>query len=30
MTEMKRVLSGMRPTGLLHLGNLHGITGDFI
>ena len=24
MTEKKRVLSGMRPTGPLHLGNLHG------
>ncbi|MFP4444761.1 MAG: tryptophan--tRNA ligase [Desulfosudaceae bacterium] len=24
MTEKKRMLSGMRPTGALHLGNLHG------
>jgi tryptophanyl-tRNA synthetase len=24
MTERKRILSGMRPTGRLHLGNLHG------
>ncbi|MBU0544299.1 MAG: tryptophan--tRNA ligase [Proteobacteria bacterium] len=24
MTEKKRILSGMRPTGPLHLGNLHG------
>ncbi len=24
MTETKRILSGMRPTGALHLGNLHG------
>ena len=24
MAEKKRVLSGMRPTGPLHLGNLHG------
>ena len=24
MTSKKRVLSGMRPTGPLHLGNLHG------
>jgi tryptophanyl-tRNA synthetase len=24
MTEKKRIVSGMRPTGLLHIGNLHG------
>ncbi|MDH4204853.1 MAG: tryptophan--tRNA ligase, partial [Desulfobacteraceae bacterium] len=24
MTVKKRILSGMRPTGPLHLGNLHG------
>jgi tryptophanyl-tRNA synthetase len=24
MIERKRILSGMRPTGRLHLGNLHG------
>ena len=24
MAERKRILSGMRPTGRLHLGNLHG------
>jgi tryptophanyl-tRNA synthetase len=30
MTEMKRVLSGMRPTGLLHLGNLHGALANWV
>jgi len=30
MTEKKRVLSGMRPTGLLHLGNLHGALSNWI
>ncbi|MDX2440606.1 MAG: tryptophan--tRNA ligase, partial [Desulfobacterales bacterium] len=24
MVDKKRILSGMRPTGPLHLGNLHG------
>ena len=24
MTDKRRILSGMRPTGPLHLGNLHG------
>lgn len=26
----KRILSGMRPTGLLHLGNLHGALGNWV
>ncbi len=30
MTGKKRVLSGMRPTGLLHLGNLHGALANWI
>jgi len=30
MTEKKRVLSGMRPTGLLHLGNLHGALANWV
>ena len=30
MTEKKRVLSGMRPTGPLHLGNLHGALANWI
>ncbi len=30
MTEKKRVLSGMRPTGPLHLGNLHGALNNWI
>jgi tryptophanyl-tRNA synthetase len=30
MTEKKRVLSGMRPTGQLHLGNLHGALANWI
>jgi tryptophanyl-tRNA synthetase len=30
MTERKRVLSGMRPTGRLHLGNLHGALENWI
>ncbi len=29
MTQ-KRILSGMRPTGLLHLGNLHGALGNWV
>lgn len=28
--EKKRILSGMRPTGKLHLGNLHGALGNWI
>jgi len=28
--EGKRILSGMRPTGRLHLGNLHGALGNWI
>ena len=27
---MKRILSGMRPTGRLHLGNLHGALGNWV
>ena len=30
MTERKRILSGMRPTGRLHLGNLHGALENWI
>jgi len=30
MTEKKRILSGMRPTGPLHLGNLHGALQNWI
>jgi tryptophanyl-tRNA synthetase len=30
MTEKKRVLSGMRPTGPLHLGNLHGALANWV
>jgi tryptophanyl-tRNA synthetase len=30
MSERKRVLSGMRPTGRLHLGNLHGALANWI
>lgn len=30
MTERKRVLSGMRPTGRLHLGNLHGALDNWV
>ncbi len=30
MTTRKRVLSGMRPTGRLHLGNLHGALDNWI
>jgi tryptophanyl-tRNA synthetase len=30
MTERKRILSGMRPTGKLHLGNLHGALDNWI
>lgn len=30
MTEKKRILSGMRPTGLLHLGNLHGALANWV
>ncbi len=30
MSEKKRILSGMRPTGLLHLGNLHGALANWI
>ncbi len=30
MTGKKRVLSGMRPTGRLHLGNLHGALANWI
>ncbi len=26
----KRILSGMRPTGRLHLGNLHGVLGNWV
>src|SRR5574340_263785 len=28
--EKKRILSGMRPTGKLHLGHLHGALGNWI
>ena len=27
---LKRILSGMRPTGKLHLGNLHGALGNWV
>ena len=30
MSDKKRVLSGMRPTGPLHLGNLHGALANWI
>ncbi len=30
MVPKKRILSGMRPTGLLHLGNLHGALSNWI
>jgi len=30
MTEKKRIVSGMRPTGPLHLGNLHGALENWI
>ncbi|MFO7559656.1 MAG: tryptophan--tRNA ligase [Desulfobacterales bacterium] len=30
MTSVKRVLSGMRPTGPLHLGNLHGALANWV
>lgn len=30
MSERKRILSGMRPTGRLHLGNLHGALDNWI
>jgi tryptophanyl-tRNA synthetase len=30
MPEKKRILSGMRPTGLLHLGNLHGALANWV
>ncbi len=30
MTEKKRILSGMRPTGALHLGNLHGALAQWV
>lgn len=30
MAEKKRILSGMRPTGRLHLGNLHGALDNWI
>lgn len=30
MTEKKRILSGMRPTGALHLGNFHGALENWI
>ena len=30
MTEKKRVLSGMRPTGPLHLGNYHGALANWV
>jgi tryptophanyl-tRNA synthetase len=30
MAEKKRILSGMRPTGPLHLGNLHGALANWI
>ncbi|MGD9506678.1 MAG: tryptophan--tRNA ligase [Syntrophobacteraceae bacterium] len=30
MTERKRILSGMRPTGQLHLGNFHGALDNWI
>ncbi len=30
MAEKKRILSGMRPTGLLHLGNYHGALANWV
>lgn len=30
MTAKKRVVSGMRPTGALHLGNYHGALANWI
>jgi len=30
MSGKKRILSGMRPTGLLHLGNLHGALANWV
>ena len=30
MTKKKRILSGMRPTGPLHLGNLHGALANWV
>ncbi|MBU0985770.1 MAG: tryptophan--tRNA ligase, partial [Proteobacteria bacterium] len=30
MTGKKRILSGMRPTGPLHLGNLHGALANWV
>ncbi len=30
MAERKRILSGMRPTGRLHLGNLHGALANWV
>ncbi len=30
MTEIRRVLSGMRPTGRLHLGNYHGALANWV
>ena len=30
MTEKKRIVSGMRPTGALHLGNYHGALANWI
>ncbi|MDH3357740.1 MAG: hypothetical protein OEM06_09765, partial [Desulfobacteraceae bacterium] len=30
MTVKKRILSGMRPTGPLHLGNLHGALANWV
>jgi tryptophanyl-tRNA synthetase len=30
MTKKKRILSGMRPTGQLHLGNLHGALANWV
>ncbi|MBW2219035.1 MAG: tryptophan--tRNA ligase, partial [Deltaproteobacteria bacterium] len=30
MTGKKRILSGMRPTGPLHLGNLHGALNNWV
>ena len=30
MSEKKRVVSGMRPTGLIHLGNFHGALANWI
>jgi hypothetical protein len=30
MSSKKRILSGMRPTGPLHLGNLHGALANWV